>query len=137
MSAIPPEALKYICVWRQVLSGWLGWDDGRVQREIDRWWDCMIDPDEVEFYHRFPIQHVSAFLIPRSLWQRQDIHRMEVVKAIEHAVFNGPCEAHSWPGYDWEAARQRVQAALAKFGASLPTSDDPSGFEEERDANDV
>jgi|SRR6185369_4644323 len=132
MSAIPPEGLKYICVWRQVLGGWLGWDDGRIQKEIDCWWDYITAPDDQsDFYHDFPIQYVSGWLIPRSLWQRPDIHRIEVAKAIEQAVYNGPCEAHCWPGYDWDAARKRVEAALSKYGASLPTSDDPSGCMDE------
>lgn len=139
MSAIPPEALKYICVWRQVLGGWLGWDDGRVQKFTDRWWQDMTAPDSVsDFYHDFPIEYVAPVLIPRSLSERADIHPVEVTKAIEQAVFNGPCDAHCWSGYDWTAARQRVEAALAKYGASLPTAADLAWYEvEEQNATNA
>lgn len=132
MSALPPESLKYICVWRQVLGGWLGWDDCRVQKFIDRWWQDMAAPDSVtDYYHDFPIECVASVLVPRNLCNRKDIHPIEVAKAIEQAVFNGPCEAHCWASYDWNAARQRVESALATYGASLPNTADLAWYEED------
>lgn len=84
------------------------------------------------FYHDFPIEYVSCILVPRNLWEHYSgQERVAIMHEIEHAVYNGSREAHSWPGYDWNSARQRVEAVLARHGTSLPGPDDLTWYEHE------
>lgn len=88
--------------------------------------------DSKLFFHDSPIEYLSHLLQPPTLRKRYigpDDNPVEVEHKIEHAVNQdyGYDSAH----YDWDAARRRVEAVLAEYGASLPTPDDLTWYEEE------
>lgn len=136
MNALSTQASEYVSVWRRILEGWLGWQEPRVQRFIERWEEELTAPessmDSQMFFHDSPIEYVSHLLQPPSLRNRPigpDDDPVEIEHKIEHAVNQDyACNSDQ---YDWEAARRRVEAVLAEYGASLPTPDQPAWYEEE------
>ena len=137
MENLSPQASEYVAVWRHILGGWLHWPEERVQRFIERWRDELTAPelsmDSQMFFHDTPIEFVSYLLQPAALRKRDigpDDDPVEVTHKIEHAVNQG--YAYDSEHYDWDAARRRVEAVLAEYGASLPTPDDLTWYEEEQ-----
>ncbi len=131
MKALSAEASEYVCVWSRILGDWLRWPEQRIQRFIARWEEDLTAPDQM-FFHDSPIEYVSDVLQPRSLRNRYvgpDDDPVEVTHAIEHSV-NQDYHYNS-AQYDWAAARRRVEVVLARYGASLPSPDQPAWYEEE------
>lgn len=136
MNALSPQASEYVAVWRRILEGWLHWPEARIQRFIARWEEELTAPepsvDSQLFFHDTPIEYVSSLLQPPSLRARPigpEDDPVEIEHKIERAVNQDyACNSNQ---YDWDAARRRVEAVLAEYGAVLPTPDQPAPYEEE------
>lgn len=81
---------------------------------------------------RTPVWFLTHVLEPPSLHRRyQGKDRIAIDFEIEVAIVGDDSAAHLEPGFDWDAARERVRAVLTRYGASLPTPDDLAWWENE------
>jgi len=136
MDTLSPEAAEYVAFWRRVLSVWLKWPEERIVKFIAIWQEDLTAPEDSVasklFFHDSPIEYLSRLLQPSALRRRYigpDDNPFEIDHKIEHAVNR---EYHyDSERYDWDAARRRVEAALAEYDASLPTPDDLAPHEEQ------
>jgi hypothetical protein len=131
MNGISLKASEYVAVWRNILGGWLHWQDARIQRFIDRYEEDLgaaeSSIDSVMFFRESPIKYVSPLLLPPSL--RNHPSTQEIERKIERAVnLEYPYNSDT---HDWDAARRRVEAVLTEYAASLPTANQPAWYEEE------
>jgi hypothetical protein len=135
MNTSSPQASEYVAVWRRILGGWLHWPAPRIERFVARWEEELTAPEPAEsqmFFHDTPIEYLSQLLQPPSLRARRigpDDDPMEITHKIEHAV--NVDYAYNSDQYDWDAARARVEAVLAEYGAVLPRPEQPAWYEEE------
>jgi hypothetical protein len=109
----------YIAVWRRVLTEWLRWPDERVRR----WMMCYDDDLEGRgspfFYHEDALYYVSQFLIPDGLALRLGRYESSRLSwRLTRAIGVG-MEVERSPAFDWDAARERVEAALREHGETL------------------
>jgi hypothetical protein len=135
MDSLSPQASEYVAVWRRILAGWLGWPEPRIQRFIEVWRDQLTAPElsttSKLFFHDSPIEYLSRLLQPSLLRKRvitSEDDPVEIDHKIEHAV-NQDYHYDS-ETYDWAAARRRVEAVLAEYGASLARPEDLAPHEE-------
>lgn len=135
MNSLSPQASEYVSVWRHVLGDWLHWPEQRIQRYIDLWDHELTAPevsiDSQLFFHDTPIEYVSRLLQPPALRRRYigpEDDPVEIDHKIEHAVNQD--YAYDSQHYDWDAARRRVEAVLAEYGASLPVPEDLAPYEQ-------
>lgn len=109
----------YIEVWRHVLAGWLRWPEERVRRWI------MIHDDDLEdrgnglFYHENALWYVARLLIPEGLCQRLGGYDVERVAWRLEAAIGVGTQVERNPAFDWDAARQRVEAVLREYDEPL------------------
>ncbi len=125
----PSTTEDYVTVWERVLRSWLSWPEPRIERFIHRFRPFA----EAEMRtDRTPVWFLTHVLEPPSLRRRyQPMDRIAIDFAIEMAVVGEDSAAHLQPSFDWEAARERVKAVLARYGASLPNADDLAWWENE------
>ena len=125
----PATTEDYVAVWRRVLHGWLSWPEQRIERFIRRF-RPFAEPDTR--MDRTPVWFLTHVLEPPSLHQRyQGGDRVRIDFEIELAVVGDDSATHLQPSFDWEAARARVEAILARYGASFPKSSDLAWWEHE------
>lgn len=117
----------YIAVWRHVLSGWLRWPDERVDRWILLYDEELEGRGNILFYHEEALWHVTRFLIPERLCQRLGGYEtMRLSWRLQQAIGIGN-DVERTPAFDWDAARQRVEAVLHEYGETLAGPDDHIG----------
>jgi hypothetical protein len=111
--------LFYITVWRRVLAEWLRWPEDRVQCWIMLYDDDLEDRGNSFFYHEDALWYVSRFLIPDRLGQCLGGYEAERLSwRLANAIGVGR-EAERNPAFDWDAARERVEAVLREYGETL------------------
>ena len=119
----------YVAVWQRVLRDWLSWPEPRIERFILRF-RPFAEPEMRT--DRTPVWFLTHVLEPPSLRQRyQGVDRIAIDLEIEVAVVGEDSATHLQPGYDWEAARARVEVVLARYGASFPKPSDLAWWEHE------
>ncbi len=124
----PARTQEYVAIWHRVLGGWLSWPEPRVDTFANRM-RPFIEPEMLS--DRTPIFYLAHVLLPPSLRQRfEGKERITAQKEVEAAVVQHDPDAHLLATYDWKAARERVEAVLAQYGASLPRPDDLAWYEE-------
>lgn len=103
----------YLAAWQPILMGWLGWSPKRYDRWVARWDVDLNDAGDGLFYHEDEL-----------FW----ILRLEVL--LQELYPGGPHKVN-WgtPEYDWNAAKQRVEEVLAKYGAALPPPNHVTSYE--------
>lgn len=125
----PAGMEDYVAVWRRVLRGWLSWPESRIERFIHRFGPLAEPRTRMD---RTPVWFLTHVLEPPSLHRRyQGKDRIAIDFEIEVAIVGDDSAAHLEPGFDWDAARERVRAVLTRYGASLPTPDDLAWWENE------
>jgi hypothetical protein len=115
------EASKrwYIAVWQAVLTNLLRWSPEAVN-ELVAYWTSGELADCPGFYHETPIYYLRPKLIPKRLREtlsENDWWRLGT--AIETALFE-QSDKLGEDGYDWPAAREKINALLAEYGHTLP-----------------
>jgi hypothetical protein len=127
----PASTEDYIAVWQRVLRAWLLWPEPRIERFIHRFRPFAEPGMRLD---RTPVWFLTHVLEPPSLRRRyQGGDRIGIDLEIEVAIVGEDSADHLQPNYDWEAARERVKAVLARYGASLPNPDDLAWWENELD----
>jgi len=125
----PARTEDYIAVWQRVLRGWLSWPEPRIERFIRRF-RPFAEPEMRT--DRTPVWFLTHVLEPPSIHQRYQVKdRIRIEFEIEVAVVGEDTAAHLQPGFDWEAARARVEVVLARYDASFPKSSDLAWWEYE------
>ncbi len=124
---------RYVAVWRQILRGWLRWSAERFDDWIARFDADLNDKGNPLFYHEDELYYVVAQLVPRDLgeqlmWvpsRRSYSSLGELLADLDEAIRGRPVMPE-WggPDFDWDAARQRVEAVLRGHGKTLPTHPD-------------
>jgi hypothetical protein len=117
----------YVAVWRRVLGGWLSWSDPRIESFVRRFRPFVELPTD-----RTPAFYLTPVLLPPSLYRHyQGSERIDIERQIEEAVVGYDSASHLHANYEWDAARERVKALLAQYGASLPGPHDMAWWENE------
>jgi hypothetical protein len=130
----PAEAKDCVRVWRFILSQWLLWQDDRIQKFVQRWETSMSDESHL-FYHELPFYYIAPLLLSPSMRKRfEGGERVSLCREMEVAFINFDSFAFLRPGFDWAAARQRVEQVLAKHGGTLPKPEDLAWYEDEERA---
>jgi hypothetical protein len=138
-----PEGLDpgYVAVWRPILTGWLGWSGER----FDSWvtsWDYKIRNVKCHrlwFYHEDELEYVLRLMVPDELAHRlekQRTRRMNhdlnelLYEEIGPAITGRPNHP-SWgtDAFDWEAAKDRVEAVLQRYEVSIPGPSEVTSYE--------
>jgi|ERR1041385_952471 hypothetical protein len=110
----------YLEAWRKIVPTFLGWSDEKVLSWAEKWKDDMNDPG-AGFYNRTPIEYVVPLFIPETLKARLSISEAYNLRhRIQGAVDSGDSFIARKPNFDCEAARERVEAILREYGATLP-----------------
>ncbi len=124
----------YIAAWKHVLVDWLHWPDERFERWIKVHEVDLEDRGNPLFYHLEALGYVKLFLIPDRLALRLDAMRNEgtppshrLASRLEGAIGPGT-EVTCNPEFDWNAARERVEAALKEYGEALPGPDNRMNY---------
>jgi hypothetical protein len=138
-----PEGLhpEFIKIWRHVLMGWLEWPEERFAAWVASW-DFKITHVEchrVWFYHDDVLHWVLRLLVPDDLAHRLEKQRTRRMyhdlaqlmhEDLVHAIAGGPQYPVVWTeGFDWAAAKWRVEAVLQKYGAGLPRPSEVTSYE--------
>ncbi len=118
----------YEGVWRGVLGNWLRWPEERIERFIRSYDADLDDRGNVWFYREDAIWYVTRFLIPRQLARRLAPKSYNQLDGAMASAIGTGLEMERNPAFDWEAARERVEAVLAAYGESLPGPDDDLDF---------
>jgi hypothetical protein len=125
----PVRTEECIAVWRRILSDWLSWPEHRIERFIRRFGPFAEPEMRLD---RTPVWFLTHVLEPPSLRQRYPGgDRISIDLEIEVAVVGEDSADHLRTNFDWEAARERVKAVLARYGVSLPNPDDLAWWENE------
>ena len=87
----------------------------------------MNDPNAM-FFNGTPADYIIPLMIPERLRKRLPSYELEHVReqlltAIQQ--YDSFCDRQ--PDFNWELARQRVQAVLAEYGETLPVLHDEPG----------
>jgi hypothetical protein len=112
---------RYLKVWHNILSTFLGWSAAQV----DGWatkWQSGLDNTKYSglFYHEEASWYVVPLLIPEALRQRlPSSEHHKLMYKIEAAIVHGKSPIAFAENYDWKAARDRVEAILNEYGSSL------------------
>jgi hypothetical protein len=116
-SAVDADNRRYIPIWRDVLTNLLRYPPEAVDEFVEYWISDEILCHETAIYYLFPC------LIPKELQERLSRNEWwELGNRIENALTTSS-EQTARPGedgYDWVAARQRVNAILSEYGCGLP-----------------
>src|SRR5262249_35026387 len=124
--------------WRTVLSDWLNWDMSRIESWLKLWEPDLRDEGGSWFYHDNVMRNVVGLLITddvadrlrkqRSVKFPHDLMALEV--ELERLFDERPEHCSVWSdSFDWVGARRAVDACLARYGTSMPTSDNVTAFE--------
>ena len=125
----PAGTEDYVAVWRRVLRGWLAWSELRIEKFNHRFRPFAEPETRMD---RTPVWFLTHVLEPPSLHRRyQGKDRIAIDFEIEVAIVGEDSAAHLHPSFDWQAARERVKAVLARYGESLPKPDDLAWWENE------
>ena len=128
-----------VAVWRAILIGWLGWSQARFDRWVAAWEEALNDEgDHWFFYHENSLHWILGLLVPDDLALRLQGQRTRQMynDAAELAYMElHPAIAHDphWdkPEYDWNAGKKRAEEVLARYGATLPSPDHVTSYEQE------
>ncbi len=117
---------RYVAVWRVLLGEWLGWSDARFAEWVAQFDDDLDDRGFSLFYHEDELYHVLHQLIPPELAQRvvwgQSVPNSNALSGVVGELWLAVTGRHhgaEWgsPAFDWQAARERVDAALKRHGS--------------------
>lgn len=114
------EATHYVKTWILAMRDILNWPESRTLEWSERWLCDLNDPDSM-FYNRTPTYYLLPAIIPARLIKRLPsdqlpVLRQDILKTIEQ----GDTFCDRKPDFDWNLARQRIEALLAEYGESLP-----------------
>jgi len=106
---------RYVRVWRETLRHLLGWSDARISRNLI--------PLKKKFRRRFsdmirkePVVWIADLLIPPALQKRLGTTETKSLKEkLVAAIENGNFMWSEDESYDWQRARDRVHALLARY----------------------
>jgi hypothetical protein len=132
----------YLAVWRHILVGWLGWPEERLATWVGAWADRIernIHGYREWFYHEDELHYVLPLLVPDALADRMSKQRTGrmyndlaglLYEELQPAITGRPRHA-SWgtETFDWEFAKERVEAVLGRYGAGLPEPEQTSAYE--------
>lgn len=111
----PMETNKayYLQVWQLVLSTLLGWSEAKVFQWAQQYEDDLNGQHGSMFYHESPCYYVSFLLIPQDL---RDAERQgHLASEIQAAIEDQGREPVRINDYNWDNARARIDAAVARF----------------------
>ena len=121
---------QYIAVWREVLRGWLRWDEHMFNAFVARY-DADLDGcGNPLFYHYDELYYVLSYLIPESVSRQLTGKRTQFIyyddlaalmAEIGDAITQRP-RSDDWgtPSFDWPAAQKRVLSIIQHRGFELP-----------------
>jgi hypothetical protein len=126
----------YIRTWRHVLSGWLHWPEERISRWLQAFDKELEDKGSAFFYHETAVHYMVPLLLRESFVERlQREHEpnsgpptYRVRHELEDAIGRHHVEFDD--GFDWAAARQRVEGVLARHGQTIPGPEEHTSYEE-------
>ncbi len=114
----------YMAVWRRVLTDWLHWPDERIERWMRRYDEDLEDRGDGLFYHEEALWYVAPLLISDRLTQRLGSREsMRLEWRLQRVIGVGK-DVERNPAFDWDAARERVEAVLGEYGETLAGSED-------------
>jgi hypothetical protein len=116
----------YLHDWVECLGALVGWPPEQVVKWSKKWQYGLDGLDDGLFYHEAPMYYITPLLIPPSLSAR--ITALQRGKLCERlfVTIRHPCsytpygeEPENPETFDWQAAKQRVEAVVNEYGETL------------------
>lgn len=107
--------IEYFRVWAEVFREFLGWSPSKVERWSRRF--CGMDDWDSLFYHEPALYYAAVVLVPNVIRNGKDPFKF--VSRIVRAIDQGDPRCEFTHGFNWGAAKQRVDELLSTVGSSL------------------
>jgi hypothetical protein len=108
----------YVRTWAVVLGNLLGWPPDRVERWARRH-EAGLSGRDPWFTHRNELDYISYLFVPRSVRARvQGLDLLRFCWRIERAIMSQGSDV-AGSHYNWQIARDRINAILGEYGESL------------------
>ncbi|HEU5400232.1 MAG TPA: hypothetical protein VFU86_02680 [Terriglobales bacterium] len=112
----------YLRYWTLVFDELLGWSEAQTRKWARKWDDDLNGRKGSMFYHEDPYYYALPVVIHESLPPAQAEARrsMALFTDVLRAIQSHGSEPIWLSPYDWDAARERVNAVLIVSGGRLP-----------------
>ena len=130
----------YLTTWKRALGRLRGWPEARVMQWAAQY-DAELDGLPTFFYHESPIWYISSLLVPEFLRTRLHAYEyQDLLSELQHAIEGSDPFGVTDDSYDWDRAKERIEALLREYGVTLADVEDypvppPAASSESGDAN--
>jgi hypothetical protein len=112
----------YLRYWTLVFSELLGWSEAQTREWARKWDDDLNGRNGSMFYHEDPYYYALPAVIRESLpaAQAEPRRSMALFTDVLRAIRSHGSEPIWLSPYNWDAARERINAVLSEAGGRLP-----------------